>query len=173
MTTLDIMVLLLTIYFGVKGLSRGFVNEALSLIAWVAAIAAVKILHAPVADALTGPVGTHGGASALAFSLIFGIVFAGGRMIANSIGNATKSSSLGFFDRLLGFGFGALKGILGAAVVFLLVALVFDTVYGGKSARPGWMVESRSYPLLDATSRAIITFVDERRKNGGGPAETV
>ncbi len=171
MTSLDIFVLVLTSYFGVKGLSRGFVSEALSLIAWVAAIAAVKLLHTPVTEALTGQVGTHGGASALAFTLIFGIVFAVGRMVANQIGNATKSSSLGFIDRVLGVGFGAIKGILGAAIAFLLVALIYDTVYGGKSARPGWMVESRSYSLLDATSRAIITFVDERRKNGGAPAK--
>jgi membrane protein required for colicin V production len=167
MTALDIFVLLLTGYFGVKGLSRGFVNEALSLVAWVAATAAVKLLHAPVAAALTGPVGTAGGASVLAVSLIFGIVFFLGRMVAGRIGTATKSSGLGPFDRVLGFGFGLIKGVLGASIFFLIAALAYDTIYGGKSQRPAWMVESRTYPLLNATSRAIITFVDQRRQGGG------
>jgi membrane protein required for colicin V production len=169
MTALDILVLLLVGYFGVKGLSRGFVNEALSLVAWVAAIAAVKLFHTPLAEALVGPVGTSSGSSVLAFALIFGITFMIGRLIANRIGAATKSSGLGAFDRVLGFGFGAIKGLLGASLIFLFASLLYDTVYGGKSERPGWMVESRTYPLLNATSRALVTFVDQRRNGGGGP----
>jgi membrane protein required for colicin V production len=169
MTALDILVLLLVGYFGVRGLSRGFVNEALSLVAWVAAIAAVKVLHAPVAETLVGPVGTSSGASVLSFALVFGITFLIGRLIANRIGTATKSSGLGAFDRILGFGFGAIKGLLGASLIFLFGSLLYDTVYGGKSERPAWMVESRTYPLLNATSSALVSFVDQRRKGGGGP----
>ena len=107
MTALDIIVLLLVGGIGVRGLMRGFVTEAVSLIAWVAAIIAVKLLHAPLSASLAGAVGTEGGAAVLAFALIFGITFMIGRYVANRLGKASKSSVLGPFDRLLGLGFGA------------------------------------------------------------------
>lgn len=171
MTALDIIVLLLVGGIGVRGLTRGFVTEAMSLIAWIAAIAAVKLLHAPVAASLVGKVGTEGGAAVLAFALVFGITFMIGRYVANRMGKATKSSALGSFDRLLGFGFGALKGLVGATLLFLFASLIYNTIYGGQADRPDWMTESRTYPLLNATSRALVDFVHERQETGGDTAK--
>ena len=170
MTALDIIVSLLVGWFGFRGFANGFVSETLSLIAWVLAIAAVKLFHGPVSELLTIPVGTEAGASVLSFALVFGLTFFAGRMIAGRMGRASKASALGGFDRILGFGFGALKGIIGASLIFLFASLLHDTVYGGKSNRPEWRRASKTYPLLNATSGALITFVDERRKNGGEPA---
>ena len=45
MTALDIIALLLMGGAGILGLQRGFVTESLSLIAWVAALVAVRILR--------------------------------------------------------------------------------------------------------------------------------
>lgn len=171
MTALDIVVLLLVGGIGVRGFMRGFVTEAMSLVAWIAAIAAVKLLHDPLSYALADVVGTEGGAAVLAFALIFGITFILGRIAANRMGNVSKSSSLGSFDRVLGLGFGALKGLIGASLIFLFLSLLYDTLYGGRSERPEWMTDSRTYPLLNATSRALVDFVEERRKDGGEPAK--
>lgn len=167
MTALDIIVLLLVGWFGFRGVQRGFVTETLSLAAWVAAIAAVKLFHGMTAAALVDRVGTSAGASVLAFAIIFGGTFLGGRYVAGRFGDASKSSMLGPFDRVLGLGFGALKGLIAGSIIFLFVALIHDTIFGGKSERPAWMVESRSYALLNATSGALVDFVDNRRKNGG------
>lgn len=172
MTALDIIVLLLVGGVGVRGLTRGFVTEAMSLVAWIAAIAAVKLLHAPMAALLVEKVGTEGGAAVLAFALIFGITFMVGRYVANRMGNISKSSALGSFDRVLGFGFGALKGLLGATLIFLLASLVYNMVYGGEADRPDWMLESRTYPLLNATSRALVDFVHDRQELGGEAAKS-
>lgn len=166
MTALDIIVLILVGGVGVRGLMRGFVAEAMSLVAWIAAIAAVKLLHAPVAEALAKPVGTEGGAAVLAFAVIFGLTFLAGRMVANRMGSASRSSALGGFDRLLGFGFGAMKGLIGATLIFLMASLVYNTFYGGQAERPDWMTNSRTYPLLNATSRALVDFVEQRQKAG-------
>jgi len=171
MTALDIVVLLLVGGVGVRGLMRGFVAEAMSLVAWVAAIIAVKAVHAPVSAALAGPVGTQGGAAVLAFAIIFGITFMIGRYAANRMGSVSRSSALGGFDRLLGLGFGALKGLIGATLIFLLASLVYNTFYGGHAERPDWMTESRTYPLLNATSRALVDFVEQRQEAGGDAAK--
>lgn len=171
MTALDIIVLLLVGWLSFRGLSNGFVSEALSLIAWVLAIAAVKLFHTPIAELLTIPVGTEAGASVLAFALVFGLTFMISRAVAGRLGKVSKASALGSFDRILGAGFGALKGLIGASLIFLFASLLYDTVYGGKSQRPEWMTASKTYPLLNATSGALVSFVEERRKNGGAPVE--
>jgi membrane protein required for colicin V production len=167
MTALDILTLLLCGTAAALGLKRGFVTEALSLAAWVVAIAAVKLLHSPVTEMLVGTVGTSSGASMLAFALIFGLSFLIVRFVARSMGNMTKSSMIGGFDRILGLGFGLVKGLIGATILFTVVTLVYDTIYGGEAKRPSWMTDSRTYPLLNATSGALVTFVDQRRKSGG------
>ena len=101
MTSLDIIVLLLMGGAGLLGLSRGFVTEALSLLAWVGAIAAVKLLHAPVSKSLEAAIGTPSGAATLSAALIFGLAMFGGRKLARSLGSQTRNSFVGPFDRAL------------------------------------------------------------------------
>ncbi len=167
MTGLDILVLLLVGGLGARGFMRGFTTEALTLLAWIAAIVAVKLLHEPLAYALTDTVGAASGAAVLAFALIFGITFMLGRLVANRFGAATRSSMLGSFDRVLGLGFGALKGLIGASLIFLVASLLYNTIYGGRSERPEWMIASRTYPLLNATSRALVDYVGRRQAEAG------
>jgi membrane protein required for colicin V production len=169
MTALDIFVLLLVGWFGFRGTANGFVTESLSLAAWLVAIIAVKLFHGPLTEILTLPVGTSAGAAVLAFALLFGVTYFAGRMVATRIGKASKASVLGSFDRILGLGFGALKGLIFASLVFLFVSLIYDVVYGSKAQRPGWMKASQTYPLLNATSNALVTFVAARRNGGDGP----
>jgi membrane protein required for colicin V production len=160
LTALDILVLVLVGGGLVRGVMRGFVGEVLSLLAWVAAVVALKLLHTPATAALAG-VGT--GAAVLAFVLVFGIVFFGGKLIARQIGTATKRSIVGPFDRVLGGGFGVLKGLIGATLLYLAASLVYDTIHGRTAERPQWMLQSRTYPLLNASGRAIVDFVEARR----------
>ncbi len=164
LTALDILVLIAVLGSAALGFARGFVTEVLSLFAWIAVVAALKLLHVPVAQVLTGFVGTASGAAVLAFALISGVVYIGGRLVARAIGARTRTSILGPLDRALGLGFGALKGLILASLAFLLVVLVVDTTGGGPTRRPEWITTSRTYPLLNATSASIADFVDRRRR---------
>jgi len=86
------------------------------------------------------------------------------KLLARSIGGKTRRHAmLGPFDRVLGGGFGALKGLLGATLFFLLANLATDMVYGPQADRPQWMTKSRTYPLLNASGRAIVDWVEARR----------
>lgn len=163
MTAIDISVLLLIGGCAIFGLLRGFVMETLSLIAWVLGIFAVRLFHASVAELLTPFVGTSSGAGILAFVLVFGVTFGVGKLIAREIGRRTRQSVLGPVDRVLGGGFGAVKGLIGATLIFLGFVLVYDTIYGSGARRPDWLSESRSYPLLNASGQAISGFLEERR----------
>lgn len=164
LSALDMIVFLTVAGAAVLGLMRGFVTEVLSLFAWVAIVAALKLFHIPVAAAMTDFVGTASGAAVLAFVVIAGVTYVGGKLVARAIGSRTRQSVLGPVDRALGFGFGAIKGLILASLVFLLVALVIDTVSGGRARRPEWMTASRTYLLLDSTSAGVAAFVDRRRR---------
>jgi membrane protein required for colicin V production len=163
MTAIDIAVLLLIGGCAIMGLLRGFVMETLSLIAWVLGIFAVRLFHASAAELLTPFVGTESGAGILAFVLVFGITFGAGKLIARAIGQRTRQSVLGPIDRVLGGGFGAVKGLIGATLIFLAFTLVYDTFYGSGARRPEWLSESRTYPLLNASGQAISGFLEEQR----------
>ncbi|MEH3047720.1 CvpA family protein [Sphingomonas adhaesiva] len=161
---LDIIVLALVALTALFGARRGFVGEVLALFAWVAMVFALKLFHLPLARALAGIVGTASGAAVLAFVLLAGGSYVAGKLVVGAISRRTRTSVLGPIDRALGFGFGALKGVILASLAYLFVVLVLDVMGGGPTRRPGWLVQARSYPLLSATSAGIADFVDRRRK---------
>ena len=162
LTALDIIVLVLVGGGAVLGFSRGLVQEVTTLLAWILAIAAVRFFHPFVTNLLSGWVGTEGGAAVLAFVLLFGGVFALAKWGSRAMGQRSRASLVGGFDRGLGAGFGAVKGLMIASIGFMLVTLLYDIGYGN-AQRPAWMTESRSYPALNATSAAMSKVIAERR----------
>ncbi|MGI8944316.1 MAG: CvpA family protein, partial [Qipengyuania sp.] len=85
------------------------------------------------------------------------------KVIANNVGKASRSSVLGPIDRVLGFGFGALKGAVIVVIAFALLVLGYDTVWGYKG-RPTWISNARSYDFIDAGSRSLVEMIAERRR---------
>ena len=170
MTALDVFVFLLLIGGAAIGFVRGFVHEVISLLAWIVAIAMLKLFHTQLWTGLQNSFDTSPAAGAvLAFAILFVPSFLAVKLLARSIGGRTRRSRmLGPFDRVLGGGFGALKGLLGATLFFLLANLATDMVYGPQADRPQWMTKSRTYPLLNASGRAIVDWVEAQRKR---PAE--
>jgi len=162
LTALDIVVLVLVGGGAVLGFSRGLVQEVMTLLAWILAIAAVRFFHPLVTDLLAGWVGTEGGAAMLAFVLLFGGVFAFAKWGSRAMGQRSRASLVGGFDRGLGAGFGAVKGLMVASIGFMLVTLLYDIGYGN-AQRPAWMTDSRTYPALNATSGALSKVIAERR----------
>jgi membrane protein required for colicin V production len=172
MTTLDIIVMLMIGLAALAGVLRGFVTEILSLIAWVAGVAALRLFYAPGAELASSWTGTETGGAILAFVLIFLLTFIAFRFIARTLGDRTRKSVVGPIDRVLGLGFGAIKGLIGASLLFLLVNLFFDVVWGPREAKPEWLRSAKTYPLLKLSSQAIVDWVEERR-NDTGPAAPI
>jgi membrane protein required for colicin V production len=164
-TALDVFVFLLLIGGAAVGFVRGFVHEVLSLLAWVVGIAMLKLFHSQLWTGFINSFHTSSPAAAvLAFAILFIPSFVIVKLLARSLGGKTRRSPvLGPFDRVLGGGFGALKGLLGATLFFLLANLATDMVYGPQADRPQWMTKSRTYPLLNASGRSIVDWVEARR----------
>ena len=169
MTALDVFVFLLLIGGAAVGFVRGFVHEVISLAAWVVAIAMLKLFHTQLWGGIERSFDTSSAAAAvLAFAILFLPSFVIVKVLARSLGGRTRRSPvLGPFDRVLGGGFGMLKGLLGVTLFFLLANLATDMVYGPQSDRPEWMTKSRTFPLLNASGRAIVDWVEARRKSAG------
>ena len=165
MTVLDIFVFLLLIGGAAVGFVRGFVHEVISLFAWIVAIAMLKLFHSQLWTGIDNSFHTSPAAGAvLAFAILFLPTFLIVKLLARRVGGKTRRHAmLGPFDRALGAGFGGLKGLLGVTLFFLLANLATDMVYGPEAARPQWMTKSRTYPLLNASGRGIVDWVQARR----------
>lgn len=165
MTVLDVFVFLLLIGGGAVGFVRGFVHEVISLLAWVVAIAMLKVFHTQLWTGMQNSFHTSPAAGAvLGFAILFLPSFLIVKLLARQLGGRTRRHAmLGPFDRALGGGFGALKGLLAVTLFFLLANLATDMVYGPTAERPQWMTKSRTYPLLNASGRAIVDWVQARR----------
>jgi membrane protein required for colicin V production len=163
MTPLDLFVLLLLGGGALVGFVRGFVQEALVLGAWLAGVSVLVLFHGQVAEGIRGWADGPAGAAALAFVLLFLPAYLLVRYLAHRWGRQARASALGPLDRFLGGGFGMLKGLVGATLVFLLANFATDLVYGEGAKRPEWMRDSRTFPLLDASGRAMVATWNETR----------
>lgn len=163
MTGFDIAVLVLVGLGAVTGFMRGFVHEVFALAAWVLALVAIKNLHTPLTEGLVPHVGNESGGAVLAFAILLLVPYAIVKLLANRLGEASRNSVLGPIDRLLGFGFGAVKGMVMVVLAFSVLVLGYDSVWGA-AGRPNWITQSRAYPFVDASSRYLINILSERRK---------
>ena len=130
MTGFDIAVLLVLGLGAITGFMRGFVQEALALAAWVLSLVAIHNLHTPLSEALVPYIGTESGAAVLAFAILLLVPYAIVKLLANRMGEASRNSVLGPIDRVLGFGFGSVKGMIIVVMAFSLLVLGYDTIWG-------------------------------------------
>lgn len=127
MTVFDYAVLGVVAASLLLGLWRGVVSEVLALVAWVAAFLAARAWAQPVGELLSGMVSEPGLRYAGGFALVLVAVlvaFALGRLVLSLL---LRAVGLGLTDRLLGAGFGIVRGVLIALVGVLL---------GGMTALP-------------------------------------
>ncbi|MEY2942421.1 MAG: hypothetical protein RLY97_435 [Pseudomonadota bacterium] len=162
MTGFDVAVLIMIGFSAILGFMRGFVQEFFALLAWIFAVLAIHNLHPQMTDAVLPYVKLQSGASVLAFAILLLIPYAVTKLLANRLGQASRNSVVGPIDRLLGLGFGAVKGTLVVVMGFSVLVLGYDVAWG-EGGRPDWIVQSRSYPFINASSKKLVVILAERR----------
>ena len=172
MTGFDYTVLFLVGVCAVGGFFRGFVEEVMSLAAWCLSLLAVHYFHETATFYLSKYLPYETGAGVLAFVLLSFIPYFAGRFIARRMGRASRGSAIGPVDRLLGFGFGAVKGFVIIVLAYSVVVFAYDIIKG-KDGRPDWIVASRSYPFLNAASEELMTAIGNRRNEAATQASQV
>jgi membrane protein required for colicin V production len=114
------------------GLWRGLVFEVLSLVGWLAAYIAAQLFAATAAPML--PIGAPGGGLnyGAAFVLIFGVALLAWVLASRLLRMVIHATPLQLVDRVLGGGFGLVRG----AVLLLVVATVVSVTPAARS--PAW-----------------------------------
>lgn len=169
MTGLDIIVMIVVGAAAITGFLRGFVQEVLALAAWIFALFTIHYLHGPLYEFLRPDIGTNSGASVLAFAVLLLVPYATIKLLANRLGQSSRASVLGPIDRVLGFGFGTIKGFIVVVLAFSILVLGFDLAWGA-GGRPNWIAQARTYPFINAGSEKLVDLIAERRREAGQTA---
>jgi membrane protein required for colicin V production len=142
MTAFDYVVLTVILASVLLGLWRGVVSEILALAAWIAAFLMARAEAATVADWLVGHIAEPGMRMAAAYGLVFlGVllVFAIARMLISLM---LKAAGLGMLDRVLGAGFGVLRGVMAVWVAVLVAGMT-------PLPKAGWWRDAMLAPPLE------------------------
>ncbi len=121
MNIFDIIVVVILAYCVIRGIFRGLLKELSSIIGVFAGFYAAYTYYTVVARPLSRWISHTGYLNLASFLIIFCIVFLVISMVGVIINYLLKLAFLGWFDRLAGALFGAVKAVLIVSV--LLIAL--------------------------------------------------
>lgn len=170
MALLDILIALIVGVAAIGGFTRGLVQEVLSLASWIMAALALHFLHPYLTEGLRYAYKAEPAVSLLAFVLLLLIPYSAMKLIIGNASEASDGAVLGPIDRVLGFGFGGVKGALIAVFAFALLVTGFDDSWG-YSGRPQWITGARTYAAADAFSRQLLPAIAVRRERLRGEDE--
>ncbi|MDP2135197.1 MAG: CvpA family protein [Sulfuritalea sp.] len=123
MTAFDYAVLTIVAVSVLLGLWRGVVSELLALAAWIVAFFVARAEASAVASLLSEHIAEPGIRLAAAYGLVVVgvlLVFAMARIV---IALMVKAVGLGLLDRMLGAGFGVLRGMLVVLAAVLVAGM--------------------------------------------------
>ncbi|MCD8513348.1 MAG: CvpA family protein [Nitrincola sp.] len=139
-------------------LRRGFVREAISLASWVAAFVVGRLFYEVLADIISGYFdATPSVYQFVAFLILFIATLIVGNLIGSLFSSLIKLTGLSATDRVLGIGFGALRG--GLVVVIMLVLLKMTP-----AIEDPWWSESQLIPhflVMETWSRDMARDIGQ------------
>lgn len=104
-----------------SGFARGFIREGLGLAAWIAALIAARTLAAPAAGLFADYIDSQQIRLVIGFVLVVFVTLLLANIVIRLLHAMIEWVGMGFFNRLLGAGFGLLRGGL---VLIMIVAVV-------------------------------------------------
>lgn len=154
----DLLILSVLAISVLLGLVRGFVREAIALLAWLGGMW-LAWRYAPLLEPyLGGAVGDPPVSTWTARALIVLSVLIVGWLVAGILSHLLQHSGLSILvDRILGATFGFLRGVVVVAVFVLLAQFVELT-------QVGWWRESRLLPYASEIASWIQTFAETGMK---------
>jgi membrane protein required for colicin V production len=155
MTALDwVFVVVLAASF-LLGAWRGLVYEVLSVLSWIAAFILAQLFAPDVAGWLPMGQAPQALRYAAAFLLVFVVVVFAGGLLAWIIKKLVEAVGLRPVDRVLGAGFGLLRG----ALLLMAVAIVVNMT---SMRGDGWWTESKGAAMSTAAVKQLKPVLPER-----------
>jgi membrane protein required for colicin V production len=160
MNPLDLGVIAVVVLSAIFAFARGFVREALSIVAWVGA-AAITLYGFNLVYALIDP-HVHNPllSQVIAGFGLFVVSLVVLTIITGFLARMVRSSGLSPIDRTLGFIFGLARGALLVCLAYLLLDLTLPQ----QSDRPVWIREAKSGAYLHEGADTLKGFLPESLK---------
>lgn len=156
LNNLDVVFLIIVGISALVGIARGMTKEILSIIGWVLAAAALYYLVPiiePIAQTYIASKMMANIVAGLAVLIVFSLIWI---LTVDKISSVIRSSTLSALDRILGFVFGAARGIL----IIILIALLVTTVVPEESKK-GTFAESQYFQLAKANIDPLVGLIPE------------
>ncbi len=153
---LDGVVIAVVLISAILAMFRGFVREVLSIAAWVAAAVLAYLFYEqllPYVSQYIDKTEIAIGVSAAAIFLVSLIVVS---LITMKISDFVMDSPVGAIDRLLGFLFGAARGVL-----LVVVAVIFFNWLVDAENRPAWVTTAATYPELSELGDKLLAAIPD------------
>jgi membrane protein required for colicin V production len=141
MLWVDILIIAIIAVSAVISLIRGFVQEALSLVTWIAAFTLAWLFFRPLAVQLQPLIDVASLRLGVAYGIILLLVLLLGALVNHFMKTLVEHTGLSGTDRLIGIFFGVARG---AVVVAILVLLAGLTPF----PQDNWWSESRLLPYF-------------------------
>jgi membrane protein required for colicin V production len=154
LTLFDIIALLILSVSTLVGFARGALREVTTVVAFAAGVA-VAIFALPFTGAIArAAVKPSWAANTVAVLLVFLAVYILVRVIAAALTRGVHSTqTLGTVDRVIGSGFGLIRGL----ALLGLFNLVFNLV-PPPSGVPAWVNQAKLYPLSTDCARTLLAL---------------
>ena len=158
MNVIDIIILVCCIPALFHGFSKGFVSQAISLIALVVGVWLSFKFSVPFGDWLKSFADLPGTVlHIIAFALILTIVMLVLTLIGKAIEKVVKLAMLGWLNKLLGIVFALLKAVL----IIGLVIIIFDAIYNLiPFVSSDTLNESVLYNPIKSIANTVFPFLD-------------
>ncbi len=154
MTPVDYILLAVVFLSAVYGAVRGFLREVVALLTWVAALWA-GWHYAGLLTPYLGAIESQAARTWTARTLLVIAVLVVGTFVGVLAGRVVRLSLFSGLDRLLGFLFGALRGL----VVLGLAAIVANTL---QLDAERWWRKSLLIPYVEMVASGVGKLVGER-----------
>ncbi|MBJ3776651.1 CvpA family protein [Acuticoccus mangrovi] len=153
---LDGVVIAVVFISAILAMFRGFVREILSIAAWVAAAVLAYLFYGELLPYVSQYVDNQTVAIGLSAAGIFLVSLIVVSLITMKISDYVMDSPIGALDRLLGFVFGAARGVL-----LVVVAVIFFNWLVDEPNRPSWVTQAASYPQLSELGDRLLAVIPD------------
>jgi membrane protein required for colicin V production len=161
MNWLDAVLLFIIVLSVIHGFRKGLSKQIVGLISILAGIVIGLWTYGLVGAWLERYISSRQAANFAGFGLVFCGVMIAGSLISYVIHKFLKFTGLSFFDRILGGGFGAVRGIL------ISVALILGIMaFSAEGKPPASVVNSRVSPYAVHVARVFAAMAPHELREG-------
>jgi membrane protein required for colicin V production len=167
---LDIVLLAVLAFSVFRSFRRGFTREITGLAAALCALVLGMWFYGLAGSYVRPYVGSVRMANLLGFAIVVLLILVAGSLVGMIVSRFLRTIGLSFFDRLLGAGFGLIRGLL-IAITLLTAYTAFGPpaeTADGKPAEPKAVLNSRIAPWILEASHYFVAIAPMDLKQSFG-----